>query len=141
MNTIEIHRNMKYLVPITVLLVLALLYLNYFIFFWDRSKDQQFAWKVFTALMSIVMIIAIYKFGRQIITNEPVLVFTKDTLTIYNERLPATFHWNEITSWSITTEEDTPYLTIEAPGKKERLNISWLDKKPDEIAALISSYK
>ncbi|HEX6431276.1 MAG TPA: hypothetical protein VF008_26480, partial [Niastella sp.] len=67
----------------------------------------------------------------------------KSEITINEKGKPVSLLWMQVLDWKIEKEEDggTKYLIIETAEKSKRINISWCDKKPDEIEALISTFK
>jgi hypothetical protein len=139
METIEIRQNKKTLIPIICLFTAALFGMTYYIYFsgkFDDNSTMKIIYIFLTASLLYTIIIPIRKF----IKDEPVLTLSKNSLLV-NEKLKSiTFTWQEITNWQIEKIENTHYLNIQTTDKLKKINISWLEKKPDEIEALIEKY-
>lgn len=141
MDTIEIRPNRKYLMPFIGVMILALFFMNYVTFLTDYYEGRSFMWKILSLVLSVSLIASIYKMYRQIKSNAPTLVLSRETFTYYKKGGPVSYYWSEIASWNISTEDSTTYLTIEAHGKKDKIGISWLEKSPDQIDELIRGFK
>jgi hypothetical protein len=141
MDTVEIRPNRKYLMPFTVMLVLALFFMNYLTFLTDYYNERHFIWKVLSLVLSASLIIAIYRLYKQIRTNTPSIIMSANAFTYYQKGKLVSYQWSDLTSWNISSEDNTTYLTLEVYGKKHKIGISWLDKSSDQINELILQFK
>lgn len=98
MDTIEIRPNRKYWIPFIGVMILAVFFMNYVTFLTDYYKGRHFIWKILSLVLSISLIASIYKLYRQIKTNAPALVLSRDTLTYYKKGGPVSYYWSEIAS-------------------------------------------
>lgn len=142
MKKIEVRQNKKTLIPMLFLLTIALLGMTYYIFF-SGKYDNNNTMKILYVFLNGLLIYAIYIPAKKFLKNEPVLTFSKSEIEINEKGKPISFLWQQIISWKIEKDEDggTQYLTIETGDTKKKINISWLDKSPNEIEKLINSYK
>lgn len=68
----------------------------------------------------------------------------KNSEIIINDKgRPDSFLWHQIIDWTIEKEDDggTNYLIVKKTEKTRKINISWLEKNPNEIEALFRIYK
>ena len=64
-----------------------------------------------------------------------------NAFTYYQKGKLVSYQWSDITSWNISSEDNTTYLILEAHEKKHKIGISWLDKSSDQINELILQFK
>jgi hypothetical protein len=142
METIEIKQNKKALVPMLVLLTAALLGMVYYIYF-SGKFDNKNTMKIVYSILTVSLLYAIYIPVRKFFKNEPVLTFSKSEIEINEKGKAVSFPWLQIIDWKIEKETDggTHYLIIETIDRKRKINISWLDKRPNEIEELLQKYK
>ena len=142
METIEIRQNKKTLIPMLAVLTAALFGMTYYIYFTGKF-DNNNTMKVVYVFLTASLLYAIYIPTKKFIKNEPVLTFSKSEIEINKKGKPVSFLWLQVIAWTIEKEEDggTHYLTIETADTKKKINISWLDKRPNEIEELLQTYK
>lgn len=142
MESIEIRQNKKTLIPMLAVLVLALFGMTYYIFLSGRF-DNNGTMKLLYVFLTASLIYTIYIPTRKFIKNEPVLKFSNAGLEINEKGKPVSLLWAQVIDWSIEKEEDggAHYLLIETGENNRKINISWLDKRPQEIEGLMQAYK
>jgi cell wall assembly regulator SMI1 len=77
---------------------------------------------------------------RRLIKNKPVLTISQSGITTNKGRKPVSYHWSQIGSWNIENDDDNTYLAVHTGGKVKRIDIKLLEKKPEEIRALLKAY-
>lgn len=124
------------------LLTAALILMIYYVYFSGRFSHNN-GMKILYFFGGASLLYAIYIPARKFIRNEPVLTFSRSEIEINEKGKPVSYLWVQVISWSIEKDPDgrTHYLVIETAGSKSNINISWLEKKPDEIEALMLTYK
>lgn len=141
MQPIEIHQSKKKLIGFIAIMFLSQIAVIYFIYF---SKDYNLntSLKVAYAGMLAVIIYFLYFPIRKLIKKEPVITLTKSEITINVKRKPVTYLWSQIRDWHIEKDKETSnkFLILETTEGKKSVTISWLEKKPAEIEALIIAY-
>lgn len=140
METLEIRQNKKTLIPMICLLTAALFGMTYYIYF-SGKFDNNSNMKILYIFLTGSLLYAIYIPVRKLIKDEPVLTFSKNSLLVSEKFKPILFIWTDITSWNIEKDESTHYLNIKTANKNKRINISWLEKQPEEIEELINKYE
>lgn len=137
MATIEIRQSKKKLIPMLVLLAVGLFVMIYYVFFLDNNNTM----KVLYVLLAASLAYAIYLPVKKFFKNEPVLAFNKSEIEINEKGKPVPLLWRQIIDWRVEKEKDgnTHYLIIETADKKYKINISWLEKRPSEIEALLQT--
>jgi hypothetical protein len=142
METIEIRQNKRKLIPMLALLSAALIMMIYYVYFSGRFNDNN-GMKILYFFGGASLLYAIYIPAKKFIRNEPVLTFSRSEIEINEKGKPVSYLWVQVLNWSIEKDPDgrTQYLVIETAGKKREINISWLEKKPAEIEALMLTYK
>jgi hypothetical protein len=141
MEKIEIRPNRKYLIPFTGILIFGFFFMNYVTFFTDYYEGRHFIWKVLSIVLSVCLVVSIYKLYKLIKANAPFIIMTRNKFTYHEEGIPISHNWNDISSWDISNEDSATYLTIEVFGNKEKIGIDWLDKNPKQIDELIRQFK
>jgi len=124
------------------LLTAALILMIYYVYFSGRFSDNN-GMKILYFFGGASLLYAIYIPLRKFIGNEPVLTFSRSEIEINEKGKPVSYLWLQVINWSIETDAEgrTHYLVIETEGRKRKINISWLEKKPAEIEALMLTYK
>lgn len=140
MEAIEIRQNKKTLIPMLALLTAALFGMTYYIYF-SGKFDNNNTMKILYIFLTASLIYAIYIPAKKFFKNEPVLTFNKSEIEINEKGKPVSFLWLQVIDWKIEKEDGTHYLTIETADIKKKINISWLDKRPNEIEELLQTYK
>ena len=78
---------------------------------------------------------------KKLVINAPVLTLSESEIKLLVKNKTFAFAWKEITNWQIGTEgEHGKYLTVYAGKNNQKVHISALEKKPEEIEKLIRSY-
>jgi hypothetical protein len=141
-ETIKIRHNRKTLIPMLALLTAALLGGLYYSFFY-HSTETGTTMKIISGLLSIWLAYAIYRMTGKLLKNDPVLTLSDAEISINDKGKPVSYSWHEVIGWHLEKDRDdtTHYLVIETTGKKRKINISWLEKKPFEIEVLMKEYK
>jgi hypothetical protein len=142
MKTIEIKQSKKTLIPMLIVMSCALIGTTYYNFFYEKVENN-YAMKIIYVLLNTYLLYAIYVQTRKFIKNEPVLTFSKDKIEINEKGKPYSLQWSQINNWKIEEEGDggAQYLKIMTSNGFMKINISWLDKNPDEINELLKMYK
>lgn len=142
METIEIRQNKKTLIPMLVVLTAVLTSIVYYIYF-SGMFDNDVTSKIVYVFLTVSLVYAIYIPTKKFLRNEPVLTLNKSEIEINENGKPVSFHWAQVTGWRIVKDEDggTHYLIIETTDTKKKINISWLEKRPDEIEEIIHTFK
>ncbi|NAS31968.1 hypothetical protein GTQ40_13355 [Flavobacteriaceae bacterium R38] len=107
---------------ITILLI-ALACLLYIFFF----SALGFGFLINTIVAGIFIIISLFIIYVVIISNKPVIIIEKDTLTYRYKKLP----FSEIEAFHISRGGSEPYI-LTKEGKRIDLELSWL-KKQDQL--------
>ena len=140
METIEIRQNKKTLIPMICGLGIALVAMTYYIYF-SGKFDNNNTMKLLYVFLTASLLYAIYIPTRKFIKNEPILILAKDSIEIIDKKKTTSIHWLQIRDWKIENDEGTRYLIIDTAEIKKKINISWLDKTPEEIEILITKFK
>ncbi|MCE2732347.1 MAG: hypothetical protein LW821_03170 [Flammeovirgaceae bacterium] len=90
----------------------------------------------------LAMLFYTYKLTAKLISDEPEIILTKDSIEIRNftelDRSKLTnYKWSEIKDLKIETINNKSSLTIWTDFEKKTFNISGLERTPDEIQELI----
>lgn len=72
--------------------------------------------------------------------NEPILTLNKSEIILHERRKSESFLWLQVIDWKIEEDENTHYLIIETQDTKRQVNISMLDKSPEEIEKLLNEF-
>ncbi|HEX2630731.1 MAG TPA: hypothetical protein VHM26_17060 [Chitinophagaceae bacterium] len=140
MTTIEIrHRRMPLILLIIVLSVSVLIY-AYLIFILDVFKGQTYGYAIL-GVATIIVLNSIYKAARRLRSSEPEIRFSLASLEIKKKGKLLTYPWQQIIQWKVDQDEKNHYLVIQTSGGSISMDITWLDKKPAEIAVLMQQYK
>lgn len=123
-----------------VALSAALLAGIYYVFISRKLKGNTVI-EVIYVVVSVSLAYTIIVSARKIFRNEPVLTLSEFDILINDKREPVSILWQQVIDWKIEKDENTHYLVIETPEKRRKINISWLERKPAEIEALITEYK
>lgn len=88
------------------------------------------------------MVSAIYKLTRKVLSDTPILILSKFGLVIHDRRKQESFHWVQVLDWKVEKDEDGPtyYLKLQTTESNRKINISWLDKRPEEIESLLQVF-
>lgn len=142
METIEIRQNKKKLIPMFVMLAAALTGMTYYIYF-SGTFEVENTITILYILCTALLIYTIYIPTKKLFKNEPVLTFSKYELEINDKGKPVSLLWQQVMDWRIEKESDgdTRYLIVVTTDRERKINISWLDKKPDEIEELLQIYR
>lgn len=142
METIEIRQNKKRLIPMLAFMTAALLGMTYYIFLSGKFDGIIIIKAVFVVAGGSLAYV-IYIAAKKLFKNEPVLIIDRNIITIHEKGKPASYLWQQVTSWKIEKEKDGPteYLIIKTADSTKKVNISWLDRSPFEIEQLIHQYK
>lgn len=84
---------------------------------------------------------ALYLPIKMIRNRVPVLTLTRSSITINKGKNPVTFLWQEVTQWETENDEGSIMLTVHTATAKNKVNLSSLDMKVDEIVDLLNKYK
>jgi len=145
METIEIGYNKKYLTLLGTGVLIAILAMNYTTFFTHYFEDRYkyvFIWKIVAIALTIYVIIDLRKFLNRIKKKKPYIIISKTGFSFYKKDVQISYKWSDITGWDISrSSENNTYLTLLASGNNEKIDVSWLDKKPKQIVELIQHYK
>lgn len=141
MDTLEIRPIRKLLIPFVGILTLGLFFMNYVAFLTDYYKARHVFWKILTLALSASLIATIYKLYRQIRTNAPFIIMSGDHFIYIKKGTPVSYPWSDIDSWTVSAEDSTTYLIINARGSSDKIGINLLDKTPDQIDDLIRQFK
>src|SRR5687768_13195079 len=98
MDTIEIRPNRKYLIPFIGVMIVTLFLMNYVTFLTDYYEGRSFMWKILSLVLSVSLFASIYKLYRQIKSNAPALVLSRETFTYYKKGGQVSYYWSEIAS-------------------------------------------
>src|SRR5580765_3452743 len=141
MDTVELRPNkLKWFQPIA-LLFFAVLFLNYFAFF-NKHYRGILLLEIFAVIGSIFILSFVYKMlklFRQI--NKPFITITQTTIEFYEDGFPIIYNWSDISSWKINEENNTKFLFLQAPTGSKKIDISSLDKSPNQIRKIIERLK
>lgn len=139
METIEIRQNRKPLIPFLALWIASSIGVIYFIYFSGMSNITTM---VFYFLINAFLIYNTYIPLKKFFQNLPILKLNNSEIEIYDKGTSFLLLWEQIIEWKIETDEEgIYYLIIETADKKQKINISWLDKSPDAIEKLLQHYK
>jgi hypothetical protein len=141
MQPIEVRLNKWIWIPMITFLFSGLTVMFYITFFSGKFDDNMLL-KALTVGLIAWLGYWLYFPVRQMINNEPVLILNKSEITINRKRKPVTYLWMQIQGWHIEKDKENSnkYLILETTEGKKSVSITWLDKKPDEIEALINTY-
>lgn len=140
MATIEIRQSKKKLIPMLALLTAALFGTTYYAFF-SGNFDNIKAMKVLYVILLASLAYAIYIPAKKFFKHEPVLTVSKSEIEMNEKGKPTALLWLQVIDWKIEKDDSTYYLIVETADKKHTINISWLEKTPSEIEALLQTYK
>lgn len=141
MQPIEIRLSKLKWIPMITFLLSGLTVMFYITFF-SGKFDNNTLLKMLTVGLIIWLLYWLYLPVRQMIKNEPALILSKSEITINRKGKPVTYLWSQIQGWHIEKDKENSnrYLILETTEGKKSVSISWLEKKPAEIEALIIAY-
>lgn len=124
-----------------VLFTAALVGMTYYIYF-SGKFDHNNIMKILYLVLNVSVAYTIYVPAKKFFKNEPVLTFSKSEIEIHEKGKPESLLWLQVINWRVEKEKDgnTHFLIIETADKKYKINISWLEKPPNEIEELLQTY-
>ncbi len=139
MQGVEIRYRKRTLLPALILMSIAAIVISYYIFL-SGKYDGGTIWKLVYVLLMAGLAATVYRHARKIYSNEPVLIFSTTEFTINEPGVKVSLLWPQILFWKIEKEDNTSYLYVDTADEKRKVNISWLDKTPEEIESLMSDF-
>ena len=139
MEKVEIKYNKA--VPIFLgILTISMFVITYFIYFSGNYENRNVTKIIYVFLLAYLGF-TIYKPTKKLLKREAVLIFSKSEIEI-NQWKQIKYEWSSISDWKIEKENDvgTHYLTIESGENRQKINISWLEKRPEEIEIIIKNF-
>ncbi len=112
----------------------------WYIYFSGHFKNNNFM-KLLYIFIGGSLAYAIYMQVRKLVKNEAVIIMTQSAIEINQKGKPVSFPWLQISDWKIEKDDNNWYLFVEAGDTKIGIDISWLERKPEEIEHLIWEYK
>lgn len=140
MTPIEIRPNKKTLIPMLALLLSMLIGISWYVLSSGKLSEGHTA-IFFWTLSTSIAIFAIYKLAMKIKKNEPEIILSKQGIEINTKNGLTFFAWTQIAVWEIKNDDGTYYLSLETIEGRKKINVSWLEKTPAQIEALIYEYK
>ncbi|MBI3232081.1 MAG: hypothetical protein HYZ51_03320 [Candidatus Doudnabacteria bacterium] len=139
MRRVEVRQRKKMVVTFLLIGAIIMAVTGFGIFFSENYKDDattQISFFVGVAIFSYF----IYSPVTKLIKDQPIIVFDTGSI-ILNTPKRVTIQKEEIEDVSVTYIEETGYfLNIKAKDITHEINISWLDKTPEEIQELIKVF-
>jgi hypothetical protein len=140
MKTFEVQYLKKPLIIFLIAILLSILAGNIYLLTSERFSGQVWT-KIIQIGLSGYVLIRIYKLSKRLSDNKPVIVFTREEIVINYESTQSRFLWKDIQDISVDKKDDESFLTITTSDEEKAISLSWLDKSPDVIKALIDEYK
>lgn len=106
----------------------------------SAEEDKKWLFILVTLAIYGLAMAAFYPSLKKARRNEPYLIFSPRELSIKDAQ-EKNFLWIQIIEWTIEEDEGNHYLILRTSEKNERVHISYLEKTPEEIAALIEFYR
>ena len=139
MDKVEIKQRNKIIIPFLLIGTVTILGSGIGIFFTEKYKEDATI-KISFFVGLAIFCYFIYLPVRKLIKNQSIIVFETDSI-ILNTNKRIIFKKEEIENISVTYVDETGYfLNIQTKETTHKTNISWLDKTPNEIKELITSY-
>jgi len=110
--------------------------LNYSAFFLDKRVEL----KIISIPFGLLLIRAIFLGGKKLIKNEAILTIMDSGIDINEKGRIISLDWTEVDDCKINLSDDTNHLIIKTWNQRRKIDITWLDKKPEEIEEIISQY-
>jgi len=141
MNAIELRPDIKKFAKPIGIMILGLLGSIYFAFF-----DKRFRNNLILQIFSIVLSIFIFYFIYRLISlirriDRPIVTITETNIQFSDNGALVLYSWNDVQEWSISEEGDSKYLVLKTGSGARKINISSLNKSPEQITNIISKFK
>jgi len=126
-------------------MAIAIPVVTYSVYFTDEFAHNEYI-KYWIPLLDIWGVYILYKPIMRLIENRPVITLTKDYLETNDENVSRKYKWAEITDVVIGKDDKNvqdllKIKTAGTTGTTDQINISPLDKSPDQIKELIGKYR
>jgi hypothetical protein len=141
METIEIRQNKKKTVPLLTVVILITAAMAYLVLCLGKLED----YKVLKTLFIVLTVIVLYRSYfpvKMLLKNEPILIFSPSVLILNEKGNPLHILWHDLVDCKIekNNTNEMHYLVVTTAHQSTRLNISWLDKSPAEIEAILTAF-
>lgn len=138
MQTIEIRQNTKQIRVVTLIVAITGIILFCCMLLFTKFTYYTFLYAITGALFLLYGAYRGLSFAQK---NLPLFIFSNDALEINDQGESFLFHWAEIKYYDIVKNDSTEYLAIESDTKSKRINISFIEKTPQDLKNLIGEYK
>lgn len=136
MDTIKIRYRKKLLLPFLIIVILGIIAGNIYWIFYQKEQKYYYPILMVYLLIDMWFIRFANKVFPKVINDEPVITLSQYFIEIH-EKETVLLNWNEISSIKIEQKDSNHFLKIISGDKKIDMDVSWLDKTPDELSALI----
>jgi hypothetical protein len=141
MSKVKIRMN-KRIYWILIFLFTTFSFTTIYIVYLTDIVSERILIQYTTLPLMLAMLFYTYKLTAKLISDEPEIILTKDSIEIRNftelDRSKLTnYKWSEIKDLKIETINNKSSLTIWTDFEKKTFNISGLERTPDEIQELI----
>ncbi len=115
---------------------------TYFVYLTDTFADNKVLRYIMLPL-NAVMLYYVYKLTTKILDKESVITLTADTIEFQENLRLTIIKWSDIKDLKVTTDtnDKRSSMTIVTNFETKTIDITGLDKSPDELNKLIEIYK
>jgi len=136
-TTIEVRYRRKYLAPMCVAAIVIVLTMNYFL--WNDNKSIYY--KIASSAFGGWILFVIAPTIKRMIMNEPIVTLMPDKIVL-NVGRRRFIHKVDIRYIDVIYEEEKGYfLEIKTENKRYSVNVSWMDRTPDDVRDLVKFYE
>ena len=126
-------------------MAIAIPVVTYAVYFTDKFAHNQYI-KYWIPLLDIWGVYVLYRPIIRLIENRPVITLTKDYLETNDDKVTKKYKWTDIANVTIGKDDKNvldllKIMTAGTTGTTDQINITPLDKSPDEIKELINKYR
>lgn len=133
MERLEIRPLKKFLYPFLSILLVAFLALNYVTFFTNYFKERSIIWEVSNVCASLYLVYSIYRVWKKTKDGKPLLTLGTDGISFPKKGKVVHVPKDQLNSWEVVVEDGYPWLEIRTAAFRERFDLAWIDKSPDQV--------
>jgi len=142
MKKIEIKYDKKKTWATIAYLTFCVIGSTYFVYLTDTFADNKVL-KYIMLPLNAVILYYVFKLTTKILDKESVITLTTDEIEFQNNPRPTKIKWTDIKDIKVENQKDDgkSIMTIVTNFDTKTIDITGLDKKPDELYKLVESFR
>lgn len=135
MEPVEIRHSWK---QTGIKLVLCLSLIPFTIFNTGNWSEWSLIEKISLPAAYMMMIAGSIYYARLLVLNKTIITLTSEFIKLQD----TVYQWSEVNDWKIETDSDNDHkLIIVTNVSQKEIDLDMLEKSPEQIKALIATYK